>query len=167
MRHSVGKYVLTMLLLIILTNSFTVLHTSQGFSVLLYIRLPLGTFSTATSLETFVRIPRPRAVPNMTMTATMPQYPEDSDTVDLGYFATTEEEGDDIDELAEPNYKYDIGIASRVFYPICIGEVLNERYRIDHKLGQGGFSTVWMAYDLQSKRDVALKSHGLRGLRRT
>ena len=91
-----------------------------------------------------------------TMTAT-PPYTEDSDTVDLGYFATTEEEEDGVDENAEPDYKYDAKVASRVFCPICIGEVLNKRYRVDHKLGQGGFSTVWMAHDFQSEKDVALK----------
>ncbi|KAH6958061.1 kinase domain-containing protein [Fusarium avenaceum] len=32
-----------------------------------------------------------------------------------------------------------------------------EQYRIDHKLGHGGFSVVWMAYDMLSKKDVALK----------
>ena len=64
---------------------------------------------------------------------------------------------DAVDETAEPDYKYDAKVASRVFYPICIGEVLDERYRVDHKLGQGGFSTVWMAYGFQSERDVALE----------
>lgn len=52
---------------------------------------------------------------------------------------------------------YDDTKVSRVFYPIRIGEVLNQRYRIDHKIGHGGFSTVWMAYDLRDKKDVALK----------
>jgi serine/threonine protein kinase len=44
-----------------------------------------------------------------------------------------------------------------VLYPIHLGEVLNERYLVEHKLGFGGGSTVWMAFDLQDKRDVALK----------
>lgn len=35
--------------------------------------------------------------------------------------------------------------------------MLNERYLIEHKLGFGGGSTVWMAHDLQDNRDVALK----------
>lgn len=99
-----------------------------------------------------------------TSTMATPHYSEDSDTdtVDFGYFATTEKEEDDVDETAEPDYKYDAKVASRVFYPICIGEVLNERHRVGHKLGQGGFSTVWMAYDIQSERDVALKAMALR-----
>ncbi|KAH7210002.1 kinase domain-containing protein [Fusarium oxysporum] len=44
-----------------------------------------------------------------------------------------------------------------LYYPICIGETLADQYRIEHKLGCGGFSTVWMAYDIQGKKDVALK----------
>lgn len=35
--------------------------------------------------------------------------------------------------------------------------MLNERYLVEHKLGFGGFSTVWMAHDLQENKDVALK----------
>ncbi|KAB8226718.1 kinase-like protein [Aspergillus novoparasiticus] len=46
---------------------------------------------------------------------------------------------------------------SLVFHPICLGEVLNERYLVENKMGSGGGSTVWMAHDLQDKRDVALK----------
>ncbi|KAB8207771.1 kinase-like domain-containing protein [Aspergillus parasiticus] len=46
---------------------------------------------------------------------------------------------------------------SHVFYPICLGEVLNGRYLVENKMGSGGGSTVWIAHDLQDKRDVALK----------
>lgn len=91
------------------------------------------------------------------MTAMISHCSKDGDTLDRGYFATTEREEDDVDEYAEPAYKYAPEESFHVFYPICIGEVLNERYRVDHKLGHGGFSTVWMAYDLQTGRDVALK----------
>ncbi|EEH06406.1 protein kinase [Histoplasma capsulatum G186AR] len=87
----------------------------------------------------------------------MPRSPEDSDTTDLGYFAVTEDDEDDIEILAEPWHRYKTAGDSRTFYPICIGEVLNQRYRIDHKLGHGHFSTVWMAYDLETKSDVAVK----------
>lgn len=44
-----------------------------------------------------------------------------------------------------------------LYYPICIGDVLAHRYRIEHKLGHGGFSTVWLARDIQAEKDVALK----------
>ena len=46
---------------------------------------------------------------------------------------------------------------SGLLYPICIGEVLKNTYRIEHKLGHGDFSTVWLARDTKKKRDVALK----------
>ena len=32
-----------------------------------------------------------------------------------------------------------------------------QTYRIEHKLGHGGFSTVWLARDIQEEKDVALK----------
>jgi hypothetical protein len=39
-----------------------------------------------------------------------------------------------------------------------VGDVLGRgRYRIDEKIGQGGFATVWRAYDGKAQRDVALK----------
>ena len=90
-------------------------------------------------------------------TAIMSQHQTEVDTPDNGYFASTEQEEEDIEETAEPWYRYDSTRTSHVFYPICIGEVLDHRYRIEHKLGHGGFSTVWMARDTQLNRDVALK----------
>ena len=66
----------------------------------------------------------------------------------------SDEEADlDFDDDTEDVDKYD----ERLYYPILIGEVLHQRYRIEHKLGHGGFSTVWMARDMQTNRDVALK----------
>lgn len=35
-----------------------------------------------------------------------------------------------------------------LFYPITIGQVLNERYQVATKLGYGGNSTVWLCRDL-------------------
>ena len=62
---------------------------------------------------------------------------------------------------AEPEYRYysdtEKNGKSYIYYPICLGEVLNGRYQIEHKLGHGRFSTVWMAHDLRDKKDVALK----------
>lgn len=79
------------------------------------------------------------------------------DSADFGDFVRNEDEALDLKAVVEPLYEYTIEHTQRVFYPICLGEVLNERYLIEHKLGFGGGSTVWMAHDLQDNRDVALK----------
>jgi len=45
-------------------------------------------------------------------------------------------------------------------YPVTVGEVIQgggKSYRIEHKLGYGGFSTVWLAYDLEAHTSVTLK----------
>ncbi|PCD42829.1 hypothetical protein AU210_005354 [Fusarium oxysporum f. sp. radicis-cucumerinum] len=59
----------------------------------------------------------------------------------------------DIEDACEPINRYEEGL----YLLICIGEVIAGRYRIEHKLGHGGFSTVWMAYDMHKGKDVALK----------
>lgn len=37
--------------------------------------------------------------------------------------------------------------SSRKYYPMRIGEILNDRYQIVTKLGFGAYSTVWLARD--------------------
>ena len=77
---------------------------------------------------------------------------QETDFSDWGDFVESDYEVD-VECEAEPLEGY---IEGR-YYPIRIGEILYGRYRVEHKLGQGGYSTVWMAYDLQAIRDVALK----------
>ncbi|KAL2830888.1 kinase-like domain-containing protein [Aspergillus cavernicola] len=79
------------------------------------------------------------------------------DTEDFGDFVKNEDEEIDVEEMAEPWYYYDKEKTPKAFYPIRLGEVLNDRYLIEHKLGFGGGSTVWMAHDLRDKKDVAIK----------
>ncbi|XP_038578571.1 SRSF protein kinase 3 isoform X1 [Micropterus salmoides] len=43
------------------------------------------------------------------------------------------------------------------YYPVMIGDLFNGRYHVVRKLGWGHFSTVWLCWDLQKKRFVALK----------
>uniref|UniRef100_A0A8R1IH93 non-specific serine/threonine protein kinase n=2 Tax=Caenorhabditis japonica TaxID=281687 RepID=A0A8R1IH93_CAEJA len=43
------------------------------------------------------------------------------------------------------------------YHPVNIGDVFNGRYHIIRKLGWGHFSTVWLAWDTQEKRFVAMK----------
>ncbi|KAF5609033.1 cmgc kinase [Fusarium pseudoanthophilum] len=82
-----------------------------------------------------------------------------SDTTDLpaspsiwGDFVDSDGECD-VEDACEPVDRYEEGL----YLPICIGEVIADRYRIEHKLGHGGFSTVWMAHDMDKGKDVALK----------
>ncbi|OJJ30902.1 hypothetical protein ASPWEDRAFT_62274 [Aspergillus wentii DTO 134E9] len=96
-------------------------------------------------------------VPDMLITVAALRSSKGEDTADFGDFVSNEEEELDLEEVVEPWHKYDIKETSRVFYPICVGELLNERYLVEHKIGSGGFSTVWMGCDLQNKRNLALK----------
>jgi hypothetical protein len=43
------------------------------------------------------------------------------------------------------------------YHPVSLGDVLHERYCIIHKLGHGGYSTVWLARDTQQEQYVAVK----------
>ena len=77
---------------------------------------------------------------------------QDSDASDRGDFVNG------VDEFrlcvsAEDLELYALGL----YYPICIGEVLMKRYRIEHKIRHDDISTVWLARDIKKKRDVALK----------
>ena len=45
------------------------------------------------------------------------------------------------------------------YHPLQIGDDLNDgRYRLVDKLGYGGYSTIWLARDLQRARYVAVKA---------
>ncbi|KAG5789521.1 hypothetical protein H9Q69_011422 [Fusarium xylarioides] len=58
-------------------------------------------------------------------------------------------------EGVEPLEEYQEG----GYHPVHIGDVLgpSDRYRVIHKLGHGGFRTVWLCRDLAEARYVALK----------
>ena len=43
------------------------------------------------------------------------------------------------------------------YHPVELGDKFSNRYVVEHKLGYGGYSTVWLARDLRQKRLVALK----------
>ena len=72
--------------------------------------------------------------------------------MDTGDFVDFEGE-DDVEDHAEPVERYRQGL----YYPVCIGETLDRKYCVEHKLGHGGFSTVWLAHEMEKNKDVALK----------
>ncbi len=43
------------------------------------------------------------------------------------------------------------------YHPVTIGNLLHNRYRVLDKLGHGGYSTIWLAWDTQSDQHVAVK----------
>ncbi|KAK3182640.1 hypothetical protein K4F52_006090 [Lecanicillium sp. MT-2017a] len=43
------------------------------------------------------------------------------------------------------------------YHPVVVGDLVNKRYRVVDKLGYGGYSTVWLARDIQKELYVALK----------
>jgi serine/threonine-protein kinase SRPK3 len=45
------------------------------------------------------------------------------------------------------------------YYPMCIGDVIQDRYQVVAKLGYGTASTVWLARDLHHSTYWALKVH--------
>jgi len=47
--------------------------------------------------------------------------------------------------VEEPPMKY----RSREFYPVRVGDVYGEHYRVVRKLGWGSFSTTWLTEDLR------------------
>jgi len=57
------------------------------------------------------------------------------------------------DGESEPFEDYRIG----GYHPVHIGEIFGNRYQICQKLGWGHFSTVWLAFDLQTGKYVAAK----------
>ncbi|OQE13385.1 hypothetical protein PENFLA_c049G09239 [Penicillium flavigenum] len=50
-------------------------------------------------------------------------------------------EGEAIEEQSLPRYR------ERRYYPVKIGEVFKDQYRVIAKLGYGAYSTVWLAWD--------------------
>ncbi|XP_063976254.1 SRSF protein kinase 3 [Diachasmimorpha longicaudata] len=67
---------------------------------------------------------------------------EDDDEV----YTSEEEEQEDSSDYCKGGY-----------HPVKIGDLFLNRYHVARKLGWGHFSTVWLCWDLQDKRFVALK----------
>ncbi|XP_029053095.1 SRSF protein kinase 3 isoform X1 [Osmia bicornis bicornis] len=67
---------------------------------------------------------------------------EDDDEV----YSSEDEEQEDSSDYCKGGY-----------HPVKIGDLFLNRYHVTRKLGWGHFSTVWLCWDLQDKRFVALK----------
>ncbi|KAH9909598.1 kinase domain-containing protein [Xylariomycetidae sp. FL2044] len=88
----------------------------------------------------------------MSTTSSLPVhgFGDSMDTDDVGYFVDSDDEGE-VEGDAEPRER------CALYCPIQISALLVQRYRIVHKLGWGGFSTVWLARDQVQEKYVALK----------
>ncbi|TVY46844.1 Protein kinase [Lachnellula occidentalis] len=69
---------------------------------------------------------------------------------------------DDLSIYRPSNLLYDQERMSRYkpggFHPVCLGDTFKEgRYKICHKLGWGGYSTVWLAYDTMLEMWASIK----------
>ncbi|KAI0103941.1 kinase-like protein [Nemania sp. FL0031] len=91
----------------------------------------------------------------MASSTTPPDCPAEED---IGYYVDQGDEHE-VEGVSEPRerYVFDNNILSRWYCPIRIGDVLNKQYKIVHKLGWGGFSTVWLARELTTNLLVGLK----------
>ncbi|XP_043266911.1 SRSF protein kinase 3 [Venturia canescens] len=70
----------------------------------------------------------------------------DSIEIDDEVYSSEDEEQEDSTEYCKGGY-----------HPVKIGDLFLNRYHVTRKLGWGHFSTVWLCWDLQDKRFVALK----------
>lgn len=68
---------------------------------------------------------------------------------------------DDVTELTEGVDAYCLDVfPGPPCYPLSLGDIVRgnaKSYRIEHKLGHGAFSTVWLAFEMESRTIVALK----------
>jgi serine/threonine protein kinase len=66
-------------------------------------------------------------------------------------------------EDVEPYHDYRPG----GFCPVHLGTNITERFKVVHKLGSGGYATVWLCRDLENERWVAVKILAARNSRDT
>lgn len=78
-----------------------------------------------------------------------PSHSSSNETIedaDEPYSSEEEEEQEDSNDYRKGGY-----------HPVKIGDLFLSRYHVTRKLGWGHFSTVWLCWDLEEKRFVALK----------
>ncbi|OAD53514.1 SRSF protein kinase 1 [Eufriesea mexicana] len=69
----------------------------------------------------------------------------------------TMEDGDEVYSSEEEEQEDSSDYCKGGYHPVKIGDLFLNRYHVTRKLGWGHFSTVWLCWDLQDKRFVALK----------
>ncbi|KAJ0116238.1 hypothetical protein J7T55_005184 [Diaporthe amygdali] len=82
---------------------------------------------------------------------------------DWGVYVSEDDE-DEVTELTEgiDGYIVRVEVPGPPCYPVTIGGLIQgggKSYRIEHKLGHGAFSTVWLAFEVGTGTSVALKIH--------
>uniref|UniRef100_A0A3B1KAL3 non-specific serine/threonine protein kinase n=1 Tax=Astyanax mexicanus TaxID=7994 RepID=A0A3B1KAL3_ASTMX len=65
--------------------------------------------------------------------------------------------GSDRSQMDSYNFFYLSLFSAGGYHPVKIGDLFNGRYHVIRKLGWGHFSTVWLCWDIQGKRFVAMK----------
>ena len=75
---------------------------------------------------------------------------------DYGDFVNLDDECE-VEDDSEPRNHY----CRRYSYPVYIGEVLGEWYRIEHKLGWGGYSRIWLTQDTTYTPDILRKQRSI------
>ncbi|KAM8862252.1 SRSF protein kinase 3 isoform 2-T2 [Spinachia spinachia] len=89
---------------------------------------------------------RPSLMPSATPPFTLSPPPPELTPPPVQLLGSDDEEQEDPSDYCKGGY-----------YPVKIGDLFNGRYHVVRKLGWGHFSTVWLCWDLQRKRFVALK----------
>lgn len=74
------------------------------------------------------------------------QMRSDEDPADDPAYSSEEEEQESREDYRRGGY-----------HPVKIGDLFLQRYHVIRKIGWGHFSTVWLCWDLEDKRYVALK----------
>jgi Protein kinase domain len=109
----------------------------------------IGSSTTTESLSQIMdALPASRHSPSPPSNDTEEQVEDNSDTREVEWRHCDLEDGVEYLRLYEPPG----------YHPVHLGDLIHrERYKIVHKLGHGGSSTVWMARDIRENRYVVLK----------